>query len=502
MTIPIVERAGQFLDRIAVCDDGGELTYRELLERSARVATTLLDGKPDLDGGRVAFLTPPGIDYVLVQWGIWRAGGIAVPLCTSHPAPELDYTIADSDAETVVSHPEFAGLLEPIARARNARLLVTDGLRDMAPGPLPDVRAERAAMLLYTSGTTGKPKGVVSTHSSLGAQIQSVVAAWEWSQEDHVLHVLPLHHLHGVLNLLCSALYSGARCELLSRFDADRVFARIAEGRGLTLFMAVPTIYAKLIEVFDRSSPSEQRAFTEGCGHLRLMVSGSAALPAAVLGRFREISGHVLLERYGMTEFGMGLGNPLHGERRAGCVGVPFPGVEVRLVEAVESEPRELADGVPGQIEVRGAGVFREYWRRPEATREAFTPDGWFKTGDVAVRERGYYRILGRESVDILKTGGYKVSALEIEEALREHPAIAECAVVGVPDETWGQRVAAAVVLAADQTLELEDLRGWAKARLAPYKVPTLLRLFSSLPRNPMGKVQKPDLVKEFLERA
>ena len=225
------------------------------------------------------------------------------------------------------------------------------------------------------------------------------------------------------------------------------------------------------------------------------MVSGSAALPVAVLERFAAISGHTLLERYGMTEFGMGLGNPLHGERRPGHVGVPFPGIDVRLVDEGGAA---VADGEPGQIQVRGDGVFQHYFQKPEATRDAFTPDGWFKTGDVAVVDRGAYRILGRESVDILKTGGYKVSALEIEEALREHPAIRECAVVGVPDETWGQRIAAAVVLRDGTALELDALREWCKLRLAPYKAPSLLRVMQDLPRNAMGKVQKPELVRLF----
>jgi malonyl-CoA/methylmalonyl-CoA synthetase len=196
-----------------------------------------------------------------------------------------------------------------------------------------------------------------------------------------------------------------------------------------------------------------------------------------------------------MTEFGMGLGNPVHGERRPGHVGVPFPGVEVRLVD---EQLQAVPDGEPGEIQIRSRGVFREYWNRPDATRQAFTPDGWFRTGDVAVYERGAYRILGRESIDILKTGGYKVSALEIEEALRAHPAIAECAVIGVPDETWGQRVAAVVVLHAGAQLALEALRAFGKERLAPYKVPVLLRVVPELPRNAMGKVTKNELALLF----
>jgi malonyl-CoA/methylmalonyl-CoA synthetase len=418
-----------------------------------------------------------------------------VPLCTTHPTPELEYTIDDADAGVLIVHPQLAALLAPIAARRGLRTLSTEALTGTTSTALPHVVEARGAMLLYTSGTTGKPKGVLSSHAILAAQIQSLVDAWQWTANDRVLHVLPLHHLHGILNLLCCALWSGACCEFQPRFDPEHVWSRIASSHELTLFMAVPTIYAKLAHGFERA-PAEHRArMTAGCARLRLMVSGSAALPAAMLERWRMISGHTLLERYGMTEFGMGLGNPLHGERRAGFVGVPFPGIDVRLVD---EQGQPVRDDEPGQVQVKGPGVFREYWRKPEATREAFTADGWFKTGDVAARERGMFRLLGRESVDILKTGGFKVSALEIEETLREHPAIRECAVVGVADAEWGQRVAAAVVLHAGHTLELDALRAWGKERLAPYKVPTLLCVLPDLPRNAMGKVTKSELMRTF----
>jgi malonyl-CoA/methylmalonyl-CoA synthetase len=206
------------------------------------------------------------------------------------------------------------------------------------------------------------------------------------------------------------------------------------------------------------------------------------------LERWREITGHTLLERYGMTEIGMALSNPLRGERRPGSVGTPLPGVEVRLVDD-EGAPAE--PGTPGELEVRGPNVFLEYWGRPDDTRAAFR-DGWFRTGDVAVVEDGAYRLLGRTSVDIIKTGGYKVSALEIEEVLRTHPAIAECAVVGVDDAEWGERVAAAVELRDGSALTLDELQAWARTHLAPYKVPRALRPVAALPRNAMGKVVKP----------
>ncbi len=497
--IPLIARAATHGDRTALIDDGGRLTYAELLERSAGAASVLLGGASDLAGARIAFLTPPGIDYVVTQWGIWRAGGIAVPLCTTHPAPELEYTIEDSGASVIVGHLEFEALLAPIAARRGLRYVSTSELSRATGAALPRVTENRGALLLYTSGTTGKPKGVLTTHAILAAQIRSVVQAWEWSERDRILHVLPLHHLHGILNALCAALYAGAACEFLPRFDAERVWQRIEASRELTLFMAVPTIYAKLAQVFDQAQPDRRARMRDGCQRLRLMVSGSAALPAAMLDRFHAISGHTLLERYGMTEFGMGLGNPLHGERKAGHVGAPFPGVQVRLVD---DNGAAVAAGAPGELQISSAGMFQEYFGRPDATRASFTEDGWFKTGDVATCERGVYRILGRESVDILKTGGFKVSALDIEEVLRTHPAIKECAVVGVPDDMWGQRVAAAAILHEGRTLKLDELRAFCKERLAPYKVPTVLQIVVDLPRNAMGKVQKPEVVARFVSNA
>ena len=462
------------------------------------MATCLLAGRTDLAEARVAFLAPAGFAYVATQWGIWRAGGVAVPLAVSHPPPELEYVIRDADAEVVVVHPDFAAVMERVQRPPASRTVTTDEAARTAPrSPLPEVADGRRALMVYTSGTTGKPKGVVTTHANIAAQITSLVTAWEWRADDAILLVLPLHHVHGIINVLACALWAGARCEMLPRFHAEQVWSRIAQG-DLTLFMAVPTIYAKLIAAWEAAPAERRHAWSKGCAPpgMRLMVSGSAALPVRVLERWREISGHVLLERYGMTEIGMALSNPLHGARRPGFVGTPLPGVDVRLVDEAG---RPVPEGTPGEIEVRGGTVFREYWRRPEATAAAFRGD-WFRTGDVAVVEDGAYRILGRSSVDIIKTGGYKVSALEIEETLRTHPAVLDCAVVGVEDPEWGERICAAVELrgGSGEGLTLDALQRWAKERLAPYKIPRALVSVTVLPRNAMGKVTKPDVAKLF----
>jgi malonyl-CoA/methylmalonyl-CoA synthetase len=480
--------------RTAIVASDGTFTYQDLDEASQRVAGALLGDNEDLNQTRVAFLVSPSFAYAAVQRGIWRAGGVAVPLATSHPPPELEYVIRDTDASVVVADAAGAPRVTGLAKAARARfLMATDALRASPPERLPHLGSTRRAMIIYTSGTTGRPKGAVTTHQNIGAQIGSLVEAWRWTPADRLLLALPLHHVHGVINGLGCALAVRATCEIVSEFDADRVWARLASG-DMTVFTAVPTMYHRLIASWDQAPADVRRARSEGARTLRLMMSGSAALPVRTLERWREITGHTLLERYGMTEIGMALSNPLEGERRPGHVGQALPEVEVRLVD---ERGVRVADGSPGELEVRGPTVFLEYWQRPDETRDAFR-DGWFRTGDVAVFDHGAYRLLGRTSVDIIKTGGYKVSALEIEEVLRLHPAIAECAVVGVSDDDWGERVSAAVELRAGASLSLDELQRWAKSQLAPYKIPRALQEVAALPRNAMGKVVKPQVAGLF----
>ncbi len=489
MAVELFRRAAEHAERMAIAAPEGEFTYRDLLGTSGIVATRLLAGRGDLEEARVCFLVPPGWDYVAIQWGIWRAGGIAVPMAVSHPPAELAYVLDDAEPEAVIAHPALRERIAQVASERGLDVLDTPALLADCPGvALPEISLDRRAMMLYTSGTTGRPKGVVTTHGNNQAQVEALVQAWGWSRDDHILLHLPLHHVHGIINVLTCALWSGARCQILPAFDAGQVWERIAGG-GLTLYMAVPTIYRRLIDAWEAADQGTRARWSAGARSLRLMVSGSAALPVPTLERWEEITGQRLLERYGMTEIGMGLSNPLHGDRRPGHVGAPLPGQEVRLVD---DDGVPVPEGVAGQIQVRGPAVFREYWRRPDATAEAFTTEGWFKTGDRAEVNDGAYRILGRESVDILKTGGEKVSALEIEDVLRAHPDVADCAVVGVPDDEWGERVCAAVVAIPGTEPGADDLRSFARARLAPYKVPKEVLVVADLPRNAMGKVTKP----------
>lgn len=493
--IELIDRGFEFHERAAIIDSTGVYTFGDLLEKSSLIASVLLNGSYDLKERRVSFLVPSGFHYAAVKWGIWRAGGISVPLCTFHPERELAYVIDDSISDTVIVHPDYRDKVQDIAAKRDIRLLGTDELYERGRVDLPAIDLERRAMILYTSGTTSKPKGVVTTHSNIRSQVISVVNAWGWSREDHILNTLPLHHLHGILNLLLCPLWSGARCELLQKFDEKKVWDAIQSGR-LTLFMGVPTMYYKLIDYWESADAGVKKDLAEAAGRLRLMVSGSSALPVKTLGKWRQITGHTLLERYGMTEIGMALSNPLHGERIAGCVGKPLPGIEVDIFD--QSGKRIDSPDIQGEIMARGAGVFKEYWKRPEDTENSFI-NGWFRTGDIAVKDKdGNFRILGRDSVDIIKSGGYKISALEIEEILRTHEAVKECSVVGLPDEEWGETVAAAIVAVNEAAVDPESIRDWAKTKMAAYKVPRSCKLVSELPRNVLGKVLKNSVKRLF----
>lgn len=492
--LPVVERARAHGEAEALRVGGRTFTYAELLELSGGVAAGLLAalGTKDLAEAPVAVLATPGAGYVASQWGVWRAGGMFLPLGLSATPAEWEYALTDAGTTVVLVTDDQRETIEPLCRRLGVAVLVAEapGVKVADGITLPEVETSRRAMMLHTSGTTSKPKGVVTTHDTLGAQVASLVQAWEWSEEDRIPLFLPLHHIHGIVNVLGCALWSGALVEVFGKFDARVVLGRVADG-AYTLFMAVPTIYVKLIQAIDTAAATDREAIVSGFRRMRLMVSGSAALPETVHARWTELTGQRLLERYGMTEIGMALSTAYRGERRPGSVGVPLPGVEVRLraeqgaVIGVEDEP--------GEIQVRGPGVFTAYWNRDEATTAAFE-DGWFRTGDVAVVERGAYRIMGRLSVDIIKSGGYKLSALEIESALLEHPRISECAVVGLPDETWGEAVAAVCVLADDEPLELHALRDWCRGRLSPYKIPQRLLTVATLPRNALGKTLKPDV--------
>jgi len=508
------------------------ISYTQLLEtveEVSRAVLGLLAGRAPELPKHVAYLVTPGIAYAVVELAVWAAGGVCVPLSVHSPMPELEYFLQDSEAALVIADPSMEGKMKPVAQTLGrafATIRRTEGLGyklcptegvPTAQGEV-DVGIESSALILYTSGTTGKPKGVVHTFRSLTAQYESLTQAWKWSSKDHTLHVLPLHHIHGVQNILNTALFNGAAVEF-TPFDPAFCMKRLT-SREITCFHAVPTIYTKFTQYMDKQSVKVRAEICQGLQNssMRYMVSGSAALPVPTMRAWAEVSGHVLLERYGMTEVGMSLSNSLAGTRYPGCVGWPLPKVDVKLDQ-------------DGGVLVKGGPVFKEYYGQPEATKVEFTEDGWFKTGDNAQLggsqkelqdlqkaaleveaatgrprpeisprpEEGLsriYRIMGRSSVDIIKSGGYKISALEIENVLLQHESIKACTVLGKPDETWGEKVTAVCVLQGHLTLE--ELRKWGKERLASYKVPQELLVLEELPVNAMGKVEKKKLLERY----
>jgi malonyl-CoA/methylmalonyl-CoA synthetase len=476
-------------DAVAVVDtDGTRTTYRELGRRAAAGATALRAAGVG-PGRTVVFLVEPGLLYCETLLAIWRAGGIAVPLSPLHTAPELAHVIDDASPLVRIAGAMLAPRLdsapgpptlhaEALAASGASRAVAVDG-GSLAP---PDATAD--ALMLYTSGTTGRPKGVRLTHAALAATVMSLEEAWCWRPDDRLLHVLPLHHTHGLVVALLGALWAGAETRFMA-FEAAAVWSALADA---TVFMAVPTIYAKLMQAHAAADHGTRAGWAAAARGLRLATSGSASLPASLLEAFRGATGQTILERYGMTEIGMALSNPYDGPRVPGAVGRELPGVSVDIVDEAG---RPTGTGEPGELRVRTPQIFSAYHRDAATTAGSFDEEGRFRTGDTGLRDAdGVVRLLGRTSIDIIKSGGYKLSALEIEAVLLEHPAVAEVAVTGVADATWGERVTAWVV-ARGAPPTLADLQTFARERLAPYKLPRALELLAQLPRNAMGKVQK-----------
>lgn len=495
---PLIERFERLTreraEHLAIVDDRERVSFRLLGQRVGHVAAELR--ARGLSGKRVALLVTQGSRWVESFLGIIAADAIAVPLSHLHPEAEQSWFVRTSHASALVVSGETR---ERVAGyAGGLPVLLVEELRDsqLGPGAI-DTRAGDVAVILYTSGTTGKPKGALISQGNLEATARLLGSAWKWSPDDVLLHCLPLHHLHGLGIALLTALLAGSTTRMLEKFDGPRLWDEMAHA---TVLMGVPTMHKKLLDGFDAADASTQARWAGHAARLRLVTSGSAALPTTVGERLRALTGQYPLERFGMTEIGVGASNPIEGPRVPGSCGPALPGMQLRIVKEDGSDAGPTESG---EIWIRGPGVFLGYDENPEATREAFS-EGWFKSGDTAMfLDGGHVKIMGRTSVDILKSGGYKLSALEIEEVVREHDAIADVAVVGLPDETWGEVAVAAVIAKPGRRAELEGdaLREWAKARIASYKVPKRVVLLDDFPRNPVGKVVKPELAKLLAAR-
>lgn len=470
-------------DKIALEHDGGALTFGKLDARSSRLAR-LLERRGIDRGDRVGIFMPNRAEFIDLFLACVRMGAIAVPINVLYREREIGHILTDAEPKAVVTTGELAGHLPDgcttwLIEEMGAEFEPADRVRRALDGDDP-------AAIVYTSGTTGRSKGAILTHNNFASNAVNLLACWKITSEDRYLAALPLFHVHGLGNGVHSWLASGCLMRLVDRFEASRA-VELFEDFKPTLFFGVPTIYVRLLEI-----PIEAAAAIGG--RMRLFVSGSAPLPANVLEEFRARFGHTILERYGMSETLMNIGNPYEGERRPGSVGFPLPGVSVRLLDA---EMNPVAEGQIGEVWVSGPNVSPGYWRRPDATAESFVsivnslgrPEVWFRTGDLGERSGdGYITLRGRRT-DLIISGGFNIYPREIEEFLQEQPGVLEAAVSGVPDERRGELPVAWVV--ADDTFSPETLEAACREAFASFKVPRAFIRVESLPRNALGKIQK-----------
>jgi malonyl-CoA/methylmalonyl-CoA synthetase len=464
------------------CADGpvATLTFGDIDARSDRVAR-LITSRGLARGDRLCFFMPNRVEFIDLFLACVKTGVIVVPINALYREREISHIVADSEPKAVVTTRELAPFVPSGAPIWNVDELAAavrsgDGARMRTA-----LDGDDPAAIVYTSGTTGRSKGAVLTHNNFAANTVNILACWRITSEDRYLAVLPLFHVHGLGNGVHAWLVSGCRMRLAERFEINRAGA-LFESFQPTLFFGVPTVYTRLLEL-----PSDQaRRIGE---RMRLFVSGSAPLPAHVLEAFREKFGHTILERYGMSETLMNISNPYEGERRAGSVGFPLPGVSVRILDAAM---QPVSEGEVGEVYARGPNIFAGYWRRPDATAEAFIdgPDGkWFRTGDLAERSAdGYITLRGRR-IDLIISGGFNIYPREIEEALLEQPGVREAVVCGAPDERRGELPVAYVV--ADETFDEKAAEDACRKSLASFKVPRAFIRVDSLPRTALGKIQK-----------
>ncbi|MGV9272382.1 acyl-CoA synthetase [Streptomyces griseosporeus] len=463
-------------DQVALRFGDRSLSYARLAAAAGAVGERVR-GRP-----RVAVWATPSLETAVGVVGVLLAGVAAVPLNPKSGAAELAHILRDSAPALVLAAPGDE-LPEPLRDLPRVDVDVD------AAGPRPDdgdAGDGDPALVVYTSGTTGPPKGAVIPRRAIAATLDALADAWQWTGADVLVHGLPLFHVHGLVLGVLGPLRRGGSVRHLGRFTAEGVAREL--GGGATMLFGVPTMYHRLAEALP-GDPELAKALAGA----RLLVSGSAALPVHDHERIAAATGRRVIERYGMTETLMNTSVRADGEPRAGTVGVPLPGVELRLVEEDGSLVAAYDGETVGEIQVRGPNLFTEYLNRPDATAAAFTADGWFRTGDMAVREPdGYVRIVGRKATDLIKSGGFKIGAGEIENALLEHPGVREAAVTGEPDADLGERIVAWIVPVDPQAPPgAEELADHVAARLAPHKRPRTVRYLDALPRNDMGKIMK-----------
>ena len=492
-----LDEAAKHPERLFLKTPGGrEVSYAALRELSGRMAGALA-GLGVQSGDRVAAQVEKSAEAVFLYVACLRMGAVFVPINVANTANEVEYFLRDSRPRVAVVRPHDRALIEPMARQAGAAVVITMGVD--ADGSLCDLASRcrdfptpasmdpaSIAAIIYTSGTTGQSKGAMLTRDNLAANAAVLVDAWRFSSQDTLLHTLPLFHIHGLFVAINTVLASGASVLLLPKFDAAQVLEYLPRA---SVYMGVPTHYTRLLQ--------QENLNRQSTAAVRLFVSGSAPLLAETHREFLQRTGHVILERYGMSETMMNTSNPYEGVRLAGSVGPPLQGIAMRVRNAETGAVENTAD-VIGTLEVKGRNVFAGYWRDEAKTRGEFTADGSFKTGDVGrIDKNGYVHIVGRAK-DLVISGGYNVYPKEVESELDSVEGVLESAVFGVPHPDFGEGVTAAVVAKSGATLSEEAMIELIKARLARYKVPKRILIVEELPRNAMGKVQKNALRKMF----
>jgi len=466
---------------------GGNITFADLDRHAAQVAHALTQMGVE-PGDRVAVQVEKSPEAIATYLGVVRAGGVFLPLNTAYTPPEVDYFIGNAEPRVFIGDPERAEALFHIASQHGARMETMGG--DATGTFWPQILGEKTefdtvvrgpddlAAILYTSGTTGRSKGAMLSHDNLLSNSIMLRDYWQFTRDDVLLHALPIYHTHGLFVATNISLLAGASMIFFAKFDPEAIVDAMP---GATAMMGVPTFYTRLL-----STPSFTRDVAAG---MRLFISGSAPLLAETHRQFSDLTGHAILERYGMTETNMNTSNPYDGDRRAGTVGFPLPGVELRVADPDTGKP--LAQGEIGVIEVKGANVFKGYWQMPEKTAEEFRDNGFFITGDLGmVDDRGYVSIVGRGK-DLVISGGFNVYPKEIEAKIDDMPGVLESAVIGVPHPDFGEGVTAVIVKDGSRELTEADISGPLKDNVAAFKRPKKIIFVDELPRNTMGKVQK-----------
>ncbi len=479
------------LDAIAIeTDNGLNYSWRDL-ERATAMMANLLKSLALPEGSRVAVQVEKSVEAVILYLATLRAGYVFLPLNTAYQSAEIEYFIGNAEPAVVVCSPKNFGWVSQLAFKAGTKHVFT--LDDNRTGTLLERaahcsdrhtavprQADDLAAILYTSGTTGRSKGAMLTHGNLLSNARVLQSYWGWRPGDVLIHALPIFHVHGLFVALHGALLNGSKIIWMAKFDPKKVIEKLSEA---TVFMGVPTLYVRML--------AEPTLTREAVRNMRLFIAGSAPLLLETFQAWQQRTGHTILERYGMSETIMLTSNPYNakdGERRGGTVGFPLPGVSLRVAG---DDGQTLPTGEIGGIQVQGPNVFKGYWRMPEKTKEEFTADGWFKTGDVGkVDERGYVTIVGR-SKDLIISGGYNVYPAEIEGYINELPGVAESALVGVPHPDFGEVGVAVVVRKPGAALEPEQIVADLKSKLANFKIPKKCYVVDDLPRNTMGKVQK-----------